>query len=159
MVSPSPGLRGTRGKGRRRRERPRQPQDIREGVTNAYHLVKDVRLQKNKHYHRHTHSIPKLYIINFQGIGETAQAIADVAINEHAARGPVGAVGGVLRQIPPTVVAPWLLASAAAARVVGGVRATLAPADHRDHRDKWRAPRDQHDDNDHSLDADNYSDG
>lgn len=157
MVSPSPGLRGTRGRGRRRRERARQPQDIREGVTNAYHLVKDVRLQQNSSHPPTTHKII-VRKLNFQGIGETAQAIADVAINEHAARGPVGAVGGVLRQIPPTVVAPWLLASAAAARVVGGVRATLAPADHRDHRDKWRAPRDQHEDNEHSLDADNYSD-
>lgn len=43
MVSPSPALRGPRGRGRRRRERARQPQDIREGVTNAYHLVKEVK--------------------------------------------------------------------------------------------------------------------
>lgn len=87
-------------------------------------------------------------------MGETAQALADVATSERAARGYSGAVGGVLRQLPPTAIAPVLLASEAAVGFLGGVRATLAPADHKDHRDKWRAAPDSSD----HLDTGAFSD-
>lgn len=138
MVSPSPGLRGMKGWDKGRRHRAKQPQDIREGVANAYHLVKEV-------------SFFRLFVFTFiillilsQGLEETAQALADVAVAEKSARGYSGAVGGVLRQIPPTVVAPLLLVTAAAGRLVGGVRAHIAPYDHSDHRHKWRDDDDQH---------------
>lgn len=41
MVSPGPSVRILRGRRRGKRKLPR-PQDIREGVTNAYYIVKDV---------------------------------------------------------------------------------------------------------------------
>lgn len=53
-------------------------------------------------------------------------------------KGAVGAVGGVLRQIPPTVVAPIILASAATSNLLGGVRSQLAPDARRHESNKWR---------------------
>lgn len=41
MVSPGPSVRMTKGR-RRGKRKLHRPQDIREGVTNAYHIVKDV---------------------------------------------------------------------------------------------------------------------
>lgn len=41
MVSPGPSVRLTKGR-RRGKRKLHRPQDIREGVTNAYHIVKDV---------------------------------------------------------------------------------------------------------------------
>lgn len=61
-----------------------------------------------------------------------------MAVSERAARGYSGAVGGVLRQLPPTALAPILLASTAMARVLGGVRASLQPQGGEDQQDKWR---------------------
>lgn len=44
MLSPGPSVRKiSKGKGRKKRYS--QPQDIREGMTNAYHLVKEVRFE------------------------------------------------------------------------------------------------------------------
>lgn len=51
----------------------------------------------------------------------------------------VGAVGGVLRQIPPTVVAPIILASAATSNLLGGVRSQLVPDARREATLKWRS--------------------
>lgn len=41
MVSPGPSVRMNKGR-RRGKRKLHRPQDIREGVTNAYHIVKDV---------------------------------------------------------------------------------------------------------------------
>lgn len=41
MVSPGPSVKITRGR-RRGKRKLHRPQDIREGVTNAYYIVKDV---------------------------------------------------------------------------------------------------------------------
>lgn len=49
-----------------------------------------------------------------------------------------GAVGGVLRQIPPTMVAPIILASAATSNLLGGVRSQLVPDARREAQYKWR---------------------
>lgn len=43
MVSPGPSVRISRGR-RRGKRKLHRPQDIREGVTNAYYIVKDVRI-------------------------------------------------------------------------------------------------------------------
>ncbi|KAK7082787.1 Autophagy protein [Halocaridina rubra] len=78
-----------------------QPQDIREGVATAYGLV-------------------------CEGIGDTASALIQAASQEHEHKGVSGAIGGVLRQIPPTVVQPIILASEAAGTVLGEVQLLFA---------------------------------
>ncbi|XP_037072361.1 autophagy-related protein 2 homolog B-like [Pollicipes pollicipes] len=114
MMSPGPSVRQKRKQKRSRRRTSNLPQDLREGVTNAYELVKE-------------------------GLGETAQTLARVAAEEHDQKGVSGAVGGVLRQIPPTVVKPILLVSEATSNVLGGMRNQLAPDARREAIDKWKA--------------------
>ncbi|KAL0269663.1 UNVERIFIED_CONTAM: hypothetical protein PYX00_007315 [Menopon gallinae] len=112
MVSPGPSVRSRRrGNGKRRRHS--QPADIREGVANAYLVVKE-------------------------GIGETAETIVRVASEEHEQKGVTGAVGGVLRQIPPTVVKPIILATEATNNVIGGMRSQLVPDARKEAVEKWR---------------------
>ncbi|XP_031784416.1 autophagy-related protein 2 homolog A [Nasonia vitripennis] len=113
MVSPGPSVRrNTRGQ-RGRRKRYSQPLDIREGMANAYTLVKE-------------------------GLGETANQLVRVASEEHEQKGVSGAVGGVLRQIPPTVVKPIILATEATNNVLGGMRSQLVPDARREAAQKWR---------------------
>lgn len=114
MVSPGPSVRHRKHKKGSGRSRYNQPADIREGVTNAIMLVRE-------------------------GLGETAQTLVRVASAEHEQKGAVGAVGGVLRQIPPTVVAPIILASAATSNLLGGVRSQLVPDARREATLKWRS--------------------
>jgi autophagy-related protein 2 len=73
-----------------------------------------------------------------QGLGDTARHLVAVASAEHEEKGVYGAVGGVLRQIPPTVVTPILLGAEAASSVLGGVRSQLAPDVRREAAQKWR---------------------
>jgi len=75
----------------------------------------------------------------FQGIGETAQTIVRVASEEHEQKGVSGAVGGVLRQIPPTVVKPIILATEATSNVLGGMKSQLVPDAKREAFEKWRS--------------------
>ncbi|KAF7991887.1 hypothetical protein HCN44_010688 [Aphidius gifuensis] len=118
MVSPGPSVR-RKNKGQKgRRKRYSQPLDIREGMANAYMLVKE-------------------------GLGETANQLVRVASEEHEQKGVSGAVGGVLRQIPPTVVKPIILATEATSNVLGGMRSQLVPDARREAAQKWRQdPRD-----------------
>lgn len=120
MVSPGPSVRrrhisgkSKKGNGRRRR-RYAQPQDIREGVANAYAVVKE-------------------------GVSETAGTIVRVASQEHEQKGYSGAVGGVLRQIPPTFVKPIIIASEATKNVLGGMQSQLLPDARREASQKWRS--------------------
>lgn len=73
-----------------------------------------------------------------QGLGETATQLVRVASEEHEHKGTVGAVGGVLRQIPPTVVKPIILATEATSNVLGGMRSSLVPDARREAVQKWR---------------------
>ncbi|KYM93249.1 Autophagy-related protein 2 like protein A [Atta colombica] len=117
IVSPGPSVR-CKNKGQKgRRKRYSQPLDIREGVANAYTLVKE-------------------------GLGETATQLVRVASEEHEHKGTVGAVGGVLRQIPPTVVKPIILATEATSNVLGGMRSSLVPDARREAVQKWRQDSD-----------------
>ncbi|CAG9863843.1 unnamed protein product [Phyllotreta striolata] len=112
MLSPGPSVRMlARAKGKRKRYH--QPQDIREGMTNAILLVKE-------------------------GIGETADTIVQVATLEKEQKGYSGAVGGVLRQIPPTMLKPIIIASEATSNVLGGMRSQLVPDARREANQKWR---------------------
>ncbi len=74
----------------------------------------------------------------FQGITGTAKNIAQVAAYEHEQKGITGAVGGVLRQVPPTLIQPVILATEATSNVLGGMRNQLRPDRKREDEDKWK---------------------
>ncbi|XP_066279882.1 autophagy-related protein 2 homolog B-like isoform X2 [Branchiostoma lanceolatum] len=91
-----------------------QPADVREGVTKAYNVVRE-------------------------GVTDTAHTIYRVAAEQHEQKGVTGAVGGVLRQIPPTMVKPVILATEATSNVIGGVRNQFLPDARREASEKWRS--------------------
>lgn len=79
-----------------------------------------------------------MILLFFQGVGDTAHTIAEVTALEHDQKGYTGALGAVLRQIPPTVVKPIVLATQATSNVLGGVRNQLVPDARREAREKWK---------------------
>ncbi|KAJ1106499.1 hypothetical protein NDU88_003900 [Pleurodeles waltl] len=97
----------------RKLKRSKQPADIREGVAKAYDTVRE-------------------------GVIDTAQTICDVAARGHEQKGIPGAVGGVLRQIPPTVVKPLIVASEATSNLLGGMRNQIKPDARKEEYLKWR---------------------
>ncbi|MEQ2191230.1 hypothetical protein XENOCAPTIV_024194, partial [Xenoophorus captivus] len=117
ILSPTPPLnRYAITEGRAPSSRPRraaQPADLREGVAKAYDTVRE-------------------------GVIDTAQTLCDVASRGHEQKGFPGAVGGVLRQIPPTVVRPLILASEATSNVLGGMRNQIKPDARKEDFLKWR---------------------
>ncbi|XP_071797968.1 autophagy-related protein 2 homolog A-like isoform X2 [Asterias amurensis] len=92
----------------------RQPTDFREGMANAFNVVRE-------------------------GLEDAAAAIVQVAKEEHEHKGVSGAVGGILRQIPPTVIKPLILASEATSSVLGGMRNQMLPDARKEDADKWRS--------------------
>lgn len=90
-----------------------QPAEMREGLVNAYTVLTE-------------------------GFSQTASNIVRVATEEHEKKGMTGAVGGVLRQIPPTVVKPLILATEATSNVLGGAMNQLAPDKRKEALEKWR---------------------
>lgn len=48
-------------------------------------------------------------------------------------------MGGVIRQLPPTVVKPLIVASEATSNLLGGMRNQILPDAHKDHALKWRS--------------------
>ncbi|CAN8009581.1 unnamed protein product, partial [Ixodes pacificus] len=114
MLSPGPSLKvETQGRYHHRAIANAQPVDIREGVANAYHVVTE-------------------------GLGDTARTLVQAASQEHRQKGVSGALGGVLRQLPPTVVRPIIVATEATSSVLGGVRNQILPDAHREAVQKWR---------------------
>lgn len=97
-----------------KQRRGHQPADLREGVAKAYDTVRE-------------------------GVIDTAQAICDVAARGHEQKGITGAVGGVLRQIPPTVVKPLIVASEATSNLLGGMRNQIKPDARKEESLKWRS--------------------
>ncbi len=73
-----------------------------------------------------------------QGIGGTARDMYTAATREHEERGVTGAVGGVLRQIPGTIVKPIILASEATRHVLGGVKNQFVPDARKEANKKWK---------------------
>ncbi|KAM6435330.1 autophagy-related protein 2 homolog A isoform 1-T1 [Liasis olivaceus] len=102
----------------RKLRRGHQPADLREGVAKAYDTVRE-------------------------GVIDTAQAICDVAARGHEQKGITGAVGGVLRQIPPTVVKPLIVASEATSNLLGGMRNQIKPDALKEESLKWRLEESQ----------------
>ena len=78
-------------------------------------------------------------LLVFQGLTQTANNIVRVATEEHEKKGMTGAVGGVLRQIPSTVVKPLILATEATSNVLGGAMNQLAPDKRREALEKWKS--------------------
>ncbi|XP_055588438.1 autophagy-related protein 2 homolog A [Uranotaenia lowii] len=113
MVSPGPSVRRGRGNKKGKRKRLHPPQDIREGVTNALQIFKE-------------------------GISETAHNIVEITAQEHDQKGYSGAVGAVMRQIPPIVVQPIVLATQATSNVLGGVKNQLVPDARAEAREKYK---------------------
>ncbi|XP_035768737.1 autophagy-related protein 2 homolog A [Neolamprologus brichardi] len=117
ILSPTPPLnRYAITEGRATSSRPRrvaQPADLREGVAKAYDTVRE-------------------------GVIDTAQQLCDVASRGHEQKGLPGAVGGVLRQIPPTVVRPLIVASEATSNLLGGMRNQIKPDARKEDFLKWR---------------------
>uniref|UniRef100_A0A7N5ZWY5 Autophagy related 2A n=1 Tax=Anabas testudineus TaxID=64144 RepID=A0A7N5ZWY5_ANATE len=122
ILSPTPPLnRYAITEGRAPSSRPRraaQPADLREGVAKAYDTVRE-------------------------GVIDTAQTLCDVASRGHEQKGLPGAVGGVLRQIPPTVVRPLIVASEATSNLLGGMRNQIKPDARKEDFLKWRTEDNQ----------------
>ena len=77
-------------------------------------------------------------IKTIKGLSETASNLVRVATEEHEKKGVTGAVGGVLRQIPPTVVKPLILATEATSNVLGGAMNQLQPDKRKEALEKWK---------------------
>ena len=78
--------------------------------------------------------------LNFQqGISHTASTIVKVAVEEHERKGVTGAVGGVLRQIPPSIMQPLILATEATSSVLGGAMNQLSPDTRIEATKKWKS--------------------
>lgn len=75
---------------------------------------------------------------SFQGVAGAASQIAKAAIDDHEQKGVTGAVGGVLRQIPPTMLQPVIIATEATSNILGGMRNQLRPDKKREDEDKWK---------------------
>ena len=75
----------------------------------------------------------------WQGFKGTIENIYKVAMCEHEQKGMTGAVGGVLRQIPPTILDPVIIATAATSNVLGGMRNQLLPDKKREDEEKWKS--------------------
>ncbi|XP_065067241.1 autophagy-related protein 2 homolog B-like [Rhopilema esculentum] len=114
MVSPGPSPEGGASKRQSAKSKSEQPVDLREGVTNAYNVLSE-------------------------GITQTATTIVRVAVEEHERKGVTGAVGGVLRQIPPSIMQPFILATEATSNVLGGARNQLSPDARIEAAKKWKA--------------------
>lgn len=71
-------------------------------------------------------------------MGDTAHTICEMTALEHDQKGYTGAVGAVIRQIPPAVVRPIVLATQATSNVLGGVRNQLLPDARRESKEKWK---------------------
>lgn len=74
----------------------------------------------------------------FQGISETAHNLVELTALEHDQKGYTGAVGAVMRQIPPIVVQPIVLATQATSNVLGGVKNQLVPDARAEAREKYK---------------------
>ncbi|KAM8703134.1 hypothetical protein ACLKA7_007845 [Drosophila subpalustris] len=112
MLSAGPSL-NRRRKTKIGKKRQGRPKDLREGVANAYTIVKE-------------------------GINDSANTLLEAAVVEHDQKGYSGAVGAVVRQIPQLVVCPAVLATQATTNILGGAKSSLVPEAKREARNKWK---------------------
>lgn len=62
----------------------------------------------------------------------------EAASTEHEQKGVTGAVGGVVRQIPPTIISPFIIASEATSNILGGMQNQINPDVKKEQEDKWK---------------------
>ncbi|XP_017466470.1 PREDICTED: autophagy-related protein 2 homolog B [Rhagoletis zephyria] len=117
MVSSGPSVGRVRKHRKDKKKRAQRPKDVREGVTNAYLIVKE-------------------------GINDSAANLIETAVAEHDQKGYTGAVGAVMRQIPQLVVCPAVLATQATTNILGGVKSSLVPEAKVEAREKWKTDND-----------------
>jgi len=86
------------------------PADFREGMLGAMQLVRE-------------------------GLDETARSLA-VAAGDRS--GMAGAVGGVLRAVPSTMVRPVILGAAATSNLLDGMKNQISPDQRAEEEDKWK---------------------
>lgn len=113
MVSSGPSVRQSKKSKRGRKKRHHRPKDIREGVVNAYQILKE-------------------------GINDSANNLIETAAAEHDQKGLTGAVGAVMRQVPQLVVCPAVLATQATTNILGGVKSSLVPEAKLEAKEKWK---------------------
>ena len=70
-----------------------------------------------------------------EGLDETARSLADAATERS---GMAGAVGGVLRAVPSTMVRPVILGAAATSNLLDGVKNQISPDQRLEEEDKWK---------------------
>ena len=68
--------------------------------------------------------------------------LVELTALEHDQKGYTGAVGCVIRQIPPIVVQPIVLAAQATTNVLGGVKNQLIPDAAKDAKEKYKDDED-----------------
>jgi autophagy-related protein 2 len=115
LVTPHQTLSVTNGlvKNRNIRNR-RQPNDIRQGLENAY-------------------------LVLYEGFNDTAANIANDIITGKEHSGLRGAVGGALRQIPSAAIVPFVKAAEASSNILSGIRNQLKPDEKRDDEQKYKS--------------------
>merc|ERR1719474_70002 len=86
------------------------PHDVREGMLGAMALVRE-------------------------GLDETARSLAEAASER---TGMAGAVGGVLRAVPSTMVRPVILGAAATSNLLDGVKNQISPDQRMEDEEKWK---------------------
>ena len=86
-----------------------------------------------------TPSLNNFTFFLMQGIGSTATDMYTVVTKEHEEKGVTGAVGGVLRQLPGTIVKPIILASEATRHMLGGVKNQFVPDARKEASEKWKS--------------------
>nr|AWV66695.1 autophagy-related protein 2 [Brachionus koreanus] len=91
----------------------RQPNDIREGLANAYYVL-------------------------YEGFSDTAANFMSEISHGAEHKGLPGAIGGALRQLPPTALAPIVLTAEATCNILSGIRKQLKPDEKKDDDQKWK---------------------
>lgn len=91
----------------------RQPKDIREGLTNAYYVL-------------------------YEGFSDTAANFMSEISHGAEHKGLPGAIGGALRQVPPTLLVPIVLTAEATCNILSGIRKQLKPDEKKDDDQKWK---------------------
>ena len=86
------------------------PHDMREGMLGAMALVRE-------------------------GFDETARSLTEAAQER---TGMVGAMGGVLRAVPSTMVRPVILGAAATSNLLDGVKNQISPSQRLEEEEKWK---------------------
>lgn len=91
----------------------RHPNDIREGLTNAYYVM-------------------------YEGINDTASNLMQEMYQGADTKGIPGAIGGALRTLPSAALAPIVLTTEATCNILSGIRNQLKPDEKRDDDQKWK---------------------